>query len=133
MYNNEQAKVAQASELGVPIENLTVSCISLADDTILLANYLYDLDNLLFLTKQYCLKYDVVLVPDKTHLVAFHSQRMKGINDEKNTSHLVLNGQELSFTDQVQCIVQKTLKIQSVSRTEYLLTVNSFSLFSLLG
>ena len=72
LYNNEQANVAQSSNLGVPIGNETVSCISLADDALLLANTPVDLRNLLYLTSKYCAKYDVELVPEKIQLVAFH-------------------------------------------------------------
>ena len=69
LYNNEQANVAQASRLGVPLvcskesvkpvhlqltSSPTISCISLADDAVLLANTPVDLSNLLMLTNQYC-------------------------------------------------------------------------------
>ena len=64
--NNEQGTVAQSSNLGVPFFDKVISCISLADDTVLLANQIFDLENLLYLSNQYCAKYDVALVPEKT-------------------------------------------------------------------
>ena len=70
--NNEQADVAQSSNLGMTIGNDTVSCISLADDALLVANAPVDLRNLLFLTARYCAKYDVELVPEKMQWIAFH-------------------------------------------------------------
>ena len=63
LFNNEQAYYAQLSSLGVSLGNQTVSCISLADDAVLLASTITDLKNLLFLTISYCTKYDVKLVP----------------------------------------------------------------------
>ena len=71
LYNNEQATVAQHSRLGVPIRDIIISEISLADDAVLLSNDIINLHHLLHLTVQYCNKYKVQLVPDKTKLVVF--------------------------------------------------------------
>ena len=46
LYNNEQAQAAQESGLGIkldPYNKNIVSCISLADDAVLLANSIHDL------------------------------------------------------------------------------------------
>ena len=71
LYNNEQAILAQRSGLGASLGFTKISCISLADDAALVSNDIHDLKNLLHLTVQYCKKYDVKLVPDKTILLAF--------------------------------------------------------------
>ena len=55
LYNNEQAEDAQSSNLGVPLKNDCISCISQADDAVLLSNSIIDLKNLLYLTStSYC-------------------------------------------------------------------------------
>ena len=50
LANNCQLKVAQQSCLGAGIGSMVVSSIGLADDSVLLANSVYDLNNLLLLT-----------------------------------------------------------------------------------
>ena len=112
LYNNEQADVAQASRLGVPLvyskelvkpihlqltSSPTISCISLADDAVLVSNTPVDLSNLLQLTNQYCKKYDVELVPEKIQLVVFHKHNDKASELSKSTVSLSLNGKTLPF------------------------------------
>ena len=97
--------MAQKSRLGVPLvyckENVkplhlqldsspTISCISLADDAVLLANTETDLSNLLFLTIQYCKKYNVELVPEKTQLIVFHRHNDLAVKTLKLTINLSL-------------------------------------------
>ena len=74
LYNNEQASSSQASHLGVAFFDLCISCISLADDSVLLSNNIWGIKNLLHLTNLYCLKYDVQLVPDKMKLIVFDNE-----------------------------------------------------------
>ena len=62
---------AQACCLGWKIGNIQVSSIGLADDTCLLSDCVFKLQNLLQLTVEYCKKYHVELVPDKTKLLCF--------------------------------------------------------------
>ena len=71
MTNNEQLKSAQASGLGVPLHDIVISSVGQADDVFLSTNNLSSLNNLLYLTKQYCSKYKVSLVPEKTKLQLF--------------------------------------------------------------
>ena len=47
IYNNEQAIFAQLSSLGVTLGNRTISCVSLADDAVLLSSTKTNLKNLL--------------------------------------------------------------------------------------
>ena len=74
VYNNEQSDTAQRSGLGVSVFEETISAIALADDTALVSDNIIHLKLLLFLTTQYCIKYSVKLVPDKTKLVAFSAR-----------------------------------------------------------
>ena len=70
IYSNENLTTAQKSEQGIKLGNSQViSAIGLADDTMLTANKLSNLANLLYLTKSYCEKYGVTLCADKTKLL----------------------------------------------------------------
>ena len=66
LYNNEQLKSAQESELGVDIGSSVVSAIGQADDVMLAALSLHNLQLLVILTEQYCAKFRVKLEPIKT-------------------------------------------------------------------
>ena len=103
LYNNEQADVAQQSELGVKIRDSTISCISLADDAVLLSNDVRNLKHLLFLTIQYCSKYRVELVPDKTKLLVFaKNEDIELVLYPKLISSICLYGRELAFSSEVE-------------------------------
>ena len=70
LYNNELLKTTQKSTLGIPLrKSLVISSVGQADDTVLTANKLSNLSNILVLTKDYCDKYSVTLCPDKTKLM----------------------------------------------------------------
>ena len=71
LANNEQLSVAQSSLLGVSLNGIVVSAIGQADDTCLLSNCLYKLQQLLHLAVEYCNKYHVELVPEKTKLLCY--------------------------------------------------------------
>ena len=133
LYNNEQGSVAHSSNLGVPVFDLTISCISLADDTILLANQIYDLENLLFLSDQYCAKYDVALVPEKTRLIAFHKKNDEDALFTKATSSITLNNRELSFSPQAEHL--GILRSENLDNSAYIsdrLAAHRKQLFSVL-
>ena len=69
VFGKPQLDLAQKSCLGVTLPgNITVSAIGQADDTILLSDNLNALQNLLELTMNFCLKYDVRLCVEKTKL-----------------------------------------------------------------
>ena len=74
LYNNEQLKSAQNSQLGVDIGSSTISAIGQADDVILAANNIHDLQLLAKLTESYCARYRVKLVPSKTKLLPLFNQ-----------------------------------------------------------
>ena len=100
LYNNEQASSAHSSRLGVKLGNQIISCISLADDAVLLSSNLTDLKNLLLLTSDYCKKYGVDLVPDKTLLLAFN--RGDILVSPDTPSSVYVNGHELPFSTEAQ-------------------------------
>ena len=105
LYNNEQAQTAQNSGLGVSLDmsfRNIVSCISLADDAVLLANNIIDLQNLLYLTELYCSKYGVELVPDKTRLVAFMKKSDLDASHIQNPLSVRLNNVDIFFSNEAE-------------------------------
>ena len=103
LYNNEQLSSAQRSNLGVSIRNVTISSIGLADDAILISNDITHLQCLLYLTVQYCNKYEVELVPEKTKLLAFSNVNDKiFLNYVKLISPISLNNERIEFSDEAE-------------------------------
>ena len=103
LYNNEQGSLAHLSKLGVSIRNRVISCITLADDAVLLSNNIHHLDHLLFLTKQYCSKYQVQLVHDKTKLLVFAKNKdPELVLYPKLISTLSLNNHVLPFSEEAE-------------------------------
>ena len=103
IYNNEQSRTAQESGLGVSIRNTTISSISLADDTVLVSNDIISLKHLLFLTTQYCKKYCVELVPDKTKLIAFSNKSCDSLAKYGVlTSGISLNDEPVPFSEEAE-------------------------------
>ena len=79
-----------------------VSCISLADDAVLVANNIIDLQNLLYLTELYCSKYGVELVPDKTRLVAFMKKSDLDASHIQNPLSVRLNNVDIFFSNEAE-------------------------------
>ena len=71
LCNNVLLSTAQKSELGVDLGSVVVSSIGQADDTALVSDCLIKLYGLLHLATNYCQKYHVQLVAEKTKLLAF--------------------------------------------------------------
>ena len=71
LANNEQHQVPQSSGMGVDVTHACISSIGLADDSALLSNDVFKLQNLVLLTQEYCAKNHVELVPEKTKLLCF--------------------------------------------------------------
>ena len=97
LYNNELLKTTQKSSLGVPLrKSQVISSVGQADDTVLTANKLANLSNLLVLTKDYCDKYSVTLCPDKTKLV-----RLTRVadTDMEMMNAIVITGTQIPFSD----------------------------------
>ena len=72
IYSNENLVSAQESLQGIDLgSSQVISAIGLADDTVLAANKLSNLYNILYLVQTYCKKFGVVLSHEKTRLVMF--------------------------------------------------------------
>ena len=100
LLNNEQLLVSQESELGVTMGDITISAIGQADDVVLTSNNPYSLFNLLYLTKEYCSKYMVELVQDKTKLQVFLPSSLTPFANYFKTSPLLsIDHNCLTFTD----------------------------------
>ena len=73
LANNELLTAVQSSQLGVAMNGVVISDIGQADDTLLLSDCIYKLQQLLLqLAIGYCTKYHVELVPEKTRLIYFY-------------------------------------------------------------
>ena len=75
LYNNQQLKSAQRSNLGVDIKSSVISAVGCADDVILASNSIDDLQMLARLTEYYYSKYRVKLVPSKTKFLPVLKKR----------------------------------------------------------
>ena len=103
LCNNIQLSEAQRSELGVDLGAAVVSSIGQADDTVLISDCLVKLYCLLHLAVQYCEKYHVELVPEKTMLLAFAPPSQKTLLDIKKLSnHLSLDGKKIDFSQSAE-------------------------------
>ena len=134
LYNNEQAVSSQLSKLGVQLRVDTISCITLADDAVLISNDITDLYNLLFITIQYCNKYQVQLVPDKTRLLVFYKdQNSHIVKYSKLISNISLYGQEIPFSTTAEHLgVVRTSSSSNIPNIVERLAAHRRKLFSIL-
>ena len=103
LYNNEQLEVSQHSGFGVLVRGITVSSIGLADDVVLVSNNIILLQHLLHLTIQYCNKYKVELVPEKTKLLVFSNDlNSVDVKYSKLISSISLYDQKIEFTEEAE-------------------------------
>ena len=103
IYNNEQATTSQLSKLGVRVRDTVISSVVLADDAVIVSNDINDLNNLLHLTIEYCTKYQVLLVPDKTKLLAFcKNEDDHRVRYAKLISPISLYEQKIEFSDKAE-------------------------------
>ena len=77
LANNEQLTAAQDSHLGLQMGPVVISAIGQADDSCLVSDCVFKLQHLLQLTVDYCQKYHVELVPEKTKLLCFSPKGME--------------------------------------------------------
>ena len=80
LYSNENLISAQKSEQGINLGNylgksVVISAVGLADDSVVVANKLSRLSNILFLTKNYCSKYGVTISHEKTKLLRISNNK----------------------------------------------------------
>ena len=134
IYNNEQSKTAQKSGLGVTIKDITISSISLADDTVLVANDIISLKHLLYLTTQYCKKYSVELVPDKTKLIAFSNKACVPLTKYGIlTSGISLHGKPVPFSEEAEHLgILRTSQPGNMANVLDRLSAHNKKLFSIL-
>ena len=103
LCNNVQLSTAQKSELGVDIGSGVVSAIGQADDTALLSDSLHKLAGLLHLTVEYCQKYHVELVAEKTKLLAYAPKNQKlELYLQEVLNPLTLNGTRIDFSSSAE-------------------------------
>ena len=132
IYNNEQAMSAQSSLLGVSLNKTCISCITMADDAVLMSDGIIDLNNLLYLTERYCEKYDVQLVPDKIRLVAFTKDEA-WVEYDKSISPITISGNKISFSDEAEHLgVIRSSTADNTSNIMSRISAHRSKLFSLL-
>ena len=133
-YNNEQGTSAQNSNLGVTIRGITISSITLADDTVLTSNSIINLQLLLHLTTEYCKKYRVELVPDKTKLLVFSKNADSAeVMYAKLISPISLNGQEIVFSEQAEHLgILRSVSAGNMPNIMERVSAHNKKLFSLL-
>ena len=106
IYNNEQFNTAQNSKFGVSLgnqEDLTISSIGQADDSVILSSCFYQLGHLLHLTLLYCNKYKIEMTPEKTQLQVFSPPNFyQELQYFKSINYLDISGIPLSFTTKAE-------------------------------
>ena len=103
LYNNEQLKTAEASKLGVDIGSTIVSAVGQADDVILAADCIFNLELLSRLTQIYCKQYRVKLVADKTKLLPVYLPRHKHqVEYSKLTSIVSVDDSPVEFVEEAE-------------------------------
>ena len=103
LANNEQLSTAQLSQLGLAMGSICVSSIGQADDTGLVSDCIFKLQHLLQLTEEYCAKYHVELVPEKTKLLCFAPPGLDATtNYWKLVSPVSLGNKKISFSSEAE-------------------------------
>ena len=103
LSNNTQLSSAQNSGLGVDLGSSVVSSIGFVDDTGHLSDSLPKLADLLHLTEEYCRKYHVELVPDKTKLLVFAPNKQSlDLYLHKLQNPIIMGGKALEFASSAE-------------------------------
>ena len=103
LANNEQLSVAQLSQLGLAMNSIVVSAIGQADDTLLISDCIFKLQLLLQLAVDYCTKYHVELVPEKTKLLCYTPSGLASTTLYwKLVSPVSLQNQKLEFSNEAE-------------------------------
>ena len=71
LCNNNQLHTSQLSQLGVDCGAAVLSCVGVADDTVILSDDIFKLAGLTFLAEEYCSKFHVTLVPKRLNFWLF--------------------------------------------------------------
>ena len=103
IYGREQLNSAQESALGVPLGNLTISAIGIADDTALISNNLQNLQFLLHLTEIFCNKYHVTICAEKTKLQVYHNKKTElKAKYARMTNPINIIGNKVEFVERAE-------------------------------
>ena len=104
LCGNNQLKSAQRSGLGSSLlEGLHVAAIGQADDTCIVSSSIHKLRSLVNLTKRYCEKFHVELVPEKTRLLSFCPRTQKSTDYyNKSIANIQINGEQIKFSDEAE-------------------------------
>ena len=103
IYNTIQLNTANESELGVDLQSCVISAVGQADDVILMANDIYNLQLLAKLTESYCKDHRVKLEPLKTKLIAYsNSNQTSKVKIAEVAHNVAIEGIRLTFTDQLE-------------------------------
>ena len=103
LNNNDQLTTAQDSGLGIDLGSSNISGIGFVDDVSLQSNSLSKLGGLLHLTIEYCQKFHVELVPDKTKLLVFSPPNQHlDVYLQKLRNHLVIDGHVIDFSSSAE-------------------------------
>ena len=104
LVGNYQLKSAQNSSLGVQIApDLNIAAIGQADDSCLMSTSIHSLHSLVNLTLEYCRKFHVELVPDKTKLMVFYpSSQSFNAYYSKLISNINIDGTKIEFSDSAE-------------------------------
>ena len=106
MFGKEQLTLAQNSLLGVPLgeaDDLIVSAIGQADDTLLVSNDINKLQYLLQLSEAFCSRYHVTLSPGKTKLQVFFTTKMRQeVRYAMVTNPIKLSDKDIKFSESAE-------------------------------
>ena len=103
LANNEQLSTAQESKLGLNMNGICVSSVGQADDTCLVSDCIFKLQLLLQLTEEYCAKYHVELVPEKTKLLCFSPPGLESsVAYWKSVSPVSLGSKKIAFNAEAE-------------------------------
>ena len=103
LANNEQLSTAQDSQLGLTMNGVCVSSIGQADDTCLVSDCIFKLQHLLQLTVEYCSKYHIELVPEKTKLLCFYPPNLESTATYwKLVSPVCLSSSKIPFSKEAE-------------------------------
>ena len=103
LYNNRQLDDAQGSGCGVDLESCTVTAVGQADDVLLVANDVYELQLLCRLTESYCKQNNVILEPTKTKLLQYAlSCHNLEVRLAELTNNVTINDVKVPFNDSLE-------------------------------
>ena len=84
-------------------DGINISAIGQADDSCLISTSIHSLQNLVNLTLEFCKRYHIELVPEKTKLMAFYpASQSINVYYQKLISNIHINNTKIQFTDDAE-------------------------------